>query len=60
MFALTAGLLLFVQAALCSRRNIVFILTDDQDLHMESVQHMPHLTVRITYPAGPKSTNKLF
>ncbi|KAI8665134.1 Arylsulfatase [Fusarium sp. Ph1] len=44
MFALTAGLLLFVQAALCSRPNIVFILTDDQDLHMESVQHMPHLT----------------
>lgn len=59
MFGLTAGLLLFVQAALCSRPNIVFILTDDQDLHMESVQHMPHLTVRMTYSTVWKLTNNL-
>ena len=25
--------------------NILFILTDDQDLHMESVDHMQHLKV---------------
>lgn len=26
-----------------SKPNIVFILTDDQDLHMNSLAHMPHL-----------------
>ncbi|KPM35927.1 Arylsulfatase [Neonectria ditissima] len=38
-----AALLLFGQLALCRRPNILFILTDDQDLHMESVEHMPYL-----------------
>lgn len=28
------------------RPNILFILTDDQDLHMDSVEHMPNLRVR--------------
>ncbi|KAM0324601.1 hypothetical protein ACHAQA_007989 [Verticillium albo-atrum] len=41
---LAAGLLFFARLALCRRPNILFILTDDQDLHMESVAHMPHLT----------------
>lgn len=26
-----------------TRPNIVFILTDDQDLHMDSLSYMPHL-----------------
>lgn len=37
---LTAGL---VHA---KRPNILFILTDDQDLHMESVEHMQYLKVK--------------
>ncbi|KAF6815127.1 arylsulfatase [Colletotrichum musicola] len=35
--------LLFVGLANAKRPNILFILTDDQDLHMESVEHMPFL-----------------
>lgn len=31
---------------LAKKPNILFILTDDQDLHMESVDHMPYLKVR--------------
>lgn len=34
------------------RPNILFILTDDQDLHMESVQHMQYLKVRLTTAAA--------
>jgi len=30
------------------RPNIVFILTDDQDLHMDSLKYMPHTRRRIT------------
>lgn len=30
--------------------NILFILTDDQDLHMESVEHMPYLNVGTLIP----------
>ncbi|KAJ4245524.1 hypothetical protein NW762_014033 [Fusarium torreyae] len=43
MLAFTAIVLMLAQVALCRRPNILFILTDDQDLHMESVEHMPHL-----------------
>ena len=28
--------------------NIIFILTDDQDLHMDSLSYMPHLKRHIT------------
>jgi N-acetylglucosamine-6-sulfatase len=35
--SLTAGL------TTGSKPNIVFILTDDQDLHMDSLSYMPHL-----------------
>ncbi|CAG9983614.1 unnamed protein product [Clonostachys byssicola] len=35
--------LLYAQLALCRRPNILFVLVDDQDLHMESVQHMSYL-----------------
>lgn len=35
--------------AVSSRPNILFILTDDQDWHMESVDHMKYLKV-ITRP----------
>lgn len=44
--------------ALCGRvvcgnkPNILFILTDDQDRHMESVQHMKNLRVRVEYEAS--------
>lgn len=31
--------------AVSSRPNILFILTDDQDWHMESVEHMTYLKV---------------
>lgn len=41
--------LLYAQLALC-RPNIVFILVDDQDLHMESVEHMPYLKVANQIP----------
>ncbi|KAH8673257.1 alkaline-phosphatase-like protein [Ilyonectria robusta] len=43
MLASVAALLLFGSSAVCGRPNILFILTDDQDLHMESVEHMPYL-----------------
>ncbi|KAM0547520.1 hypothetical protein ACHAPJ_010393 [Fusarium lateritium] len=43
MLAFLGVILLLAQAALCRRPNILFILTDDQDLHMESVEHMSHL-----------------
>lgn len=36
------------------RPNILFILTDDQDLHMESVQHMQYLKVRLNTAAAAK------
>jgi len=39
-------LLLGIVFALCAaakRPNILFIITDDQDSHMESVEHMPLL-----------------
>lgn len=39
------ALLLLARLSLCRRPNILFILADDQDLHMESVQHMPYLSV---------------
>jgi N-acetylglucosamine-6-sulfatase len=35
--------LALAQLAVAKKPNILFILTDDQDLHMESVDHMPHL-----------------
>ncbi|KAF6826127.1 arylsulfatase [Colletotrichum plurivorum] len=35
--------LLLAGLANAKRPNILFILTDDQDLHMESVEHMPFL-----------------
>jgi arylsulfatase A-like enzyme len=33
------------EASKAKRPNILFILTDDQDLHMEGVDYMPHLKV---------------
>lgn len=45
MLAYVAALLLFGSSVVCGRPNILFILTDDQDLHMESVEHMPYLEV---------------
>lgn len=39
---LALSLMLFADVAI-GRPNFVFILTDDQDAHMESVTHMPEL-----------------
>lgn len=38
-----ARLLLLGSVVVAKRPNILFILTDDQDIHMESVDHMPYL-----------------
>lgn len=41
-------LLIFISSgAIAKRPNILFILTDDQDGHMESVEHMPYLQSEI-------------
>lgn len=40
-------LLFFGGRADAKRPNILFILTDDQDAHMESVHHMPYLQSHI-------------
>lgn len=49
MLAYILRLLLLAQLTLTarSRLNILFILTDDQDWHMESVDHMKNLKVRL-------------
>lgn len=39
-------LLCTIGFAQAKQPNILFVLTDDQDLHMESVEHMPYLKVR--------------
>ena len=41
-FKLVVALLASIAAA-SKKPNILFILTDDQDWHMESLQHMPLL-----------------
>lgn len=48
MLPYTLWLLLVAQLSLAalSRPNILFVLTDDQDWHMESVDHMKYLKVR--------------
>ena len=51
IFALVITLAAFEQAPLedeSKRPNIVVILTDDQDLHMDSVDYMPLLKKHIT------------
>jgi N-acetylglucosamine-6-sulfatase len=37
------SLLMAAKSAIAKPPNILFILTDDQDWHMESMQHMPYL-----------------
>lgn len=49
------GLLLVAQFGLAERPNILFILTDDQDWHMESVTHMPYLKVSLISVVSLKS-----
>ncbi|KAH8660574.1 alkaline-phosphatase-like protein [Xylariales sp. PMI_506] len=43
MLSYLFGLLLVAQLGQAERPNILFVLTDDQDWHMESVNHMPYL-----------------
>ncbi|KAI9933117.1 hypothetical protein MW887_007588 [Aspergillus wentii] len=52
---LTLGALLLSRLALASKPNILFILTDDQDKHMGSIDFMPQLhesiiSKGVTYP----------
>lgn len=42
------AILLLGQPVFCRRPNILFILTDDQDSHMQSMEHMPYVNVRLT------------
>ncbi|KAL4783906.1 Six-hairpin glycosidase-like protein [Aspergillus varians] len=42
-----AGLSAFSKASPTSRPNFLFVFTDDQDLTMNSVEYMPHVTSRI-------------
>ncbi|OQU94859.1 hypothetical protein CLAIMM_01150 [Cladophialophora immunda] len=46
---LLAAQSLGLDAAVPKKPNILFILTDDQDLHMESLQHMPLLQQHLVY-----------
>lgn len=45
LHALELLMLAHLGRAVSSRPNILFILTDDQDWHMESVDHMNYLKV---------------
>lgn len=44
-FFLAAVLLAGLSLASSKRPNILFVLTDDQDSHMEAAEHMPYLQV---------------
>lgn len=48
-------MLLLAGLANAKRPNILFILTDDQDLRMESVEHMPFLRV-LEHPTAEKTS----
>ncbi|KAF7523244.1 hypothetical protein G7054_g11829 [Neopestalotiopsis clavispora] len=43
MWQILFALFAFAHNGLCTQPNILFILTDDQDWHMESVHHMQNL-----------------
>ena len=46
MLRCTLAILLAVASlGACRNPNIVFILTDDQDVHMGAAEHMPNLQV---------------
>lgn len=49
MWQLLFVLFVFGHLGRCAKPNILFILTDDQDWHMESVDHMQYLKVNHPY-----------